>query len=423
MKGSPTSSTKEGERAGSRQPIALHAEDEVFPAPSADGEEPARVLIVDDEPINRRLLAKHLSACGYSLATAAGGEEALQLLEQHPFDLVLLDVMMPGLSGYEVCRRIREGKPIQELPVLFLTAKTEVGDLLTGFDSGGNDYIGKPVARAELLARVRTHLDLLFANRGLRKLLKERTAQILERERLIRELEAANLELQRFTYTVSHDLKSPLITIRGFLTLLRKNADCNQWEAMQRDIDQIESAALSMQGLLEGLLELSRVGRVAASPQEVPLRTLVDEALSLLAGPIDRRQVEIEVSSDLPIVFGDRIRLLQVLQNLIDNAVKFMGAQNRPRIEIKPLRRGDYDGCCISDNGPGIAPRNREKVFGLFHRLNPDQEGTGIGLALVKRIVDVHKGRVWVEKPKGGQGAAFCFLLPKPPGHTDASIG
>jgi PAS domain S-box-containing protein len=241
-----------------------------------------------------------------------------------------------------------------------------------------------------------------------------------ERERLIAELEAKNEELEQFTYTVSHDLKAPLITVRGFLGLLEQDALAGDHERMRADIQRIKDATDRMRQLLDELLELSRIGRLLHPPTTVSLTALAQEAIRLVQGRIAARGVQIELEPDLPLVYGDRVRLVEVLQNLIDNACKFMGDQPAPRITIG--RRGtDRDGkpiVSVADNGRGIDPQYHEKIFGLFNQLDPRTEGTGIGLALVKRIVEVHGGRIWVESAGPNCGSTFCFSLPAAPDKT-----
>src|SRR5262245_4129146 len=248
----------------------------------------------------------------------------------------------------------------------------------------------------------------------LRKEIVERQRMEEERERLITELEARSAEMERFTYTVSHDLKSPLITIQGFLGLLEKDALAGNIAQMQTDITYIRAAASTMQRLLNELLELSRIGRVINPLTEVSLSELAQEAVTLVAGQIAARGVQVHIAPDLPIVLGDRPRLLEVLQNLVDNAVKFMGPQPAPRIDIGVRQEGTETVYYVRDNGVGIAPQYQKQVFDLFERLDTSSDGTGIGLALVKRIIAVHGGRIWVESAGEGCGSTFCFTLPRP---------
>ncbi|MCC6499450.1 MAG: PAS domain S-box protein [Anaerolineales bacterium] len=237
-----------------------------------------------------------------------------------------------------------------------------------------------------------------------------------EREDLIRELEAKNAELEQFTYTVSHDLKAPLITIKGFLGLLSQDTHDGNTERVASDVRRISDATDKMHNLLNDLLELSRIGRVMNEPLEVDLDELAFIARSNLHGQFEQGRVEMIVSESLPKVYGDRQRLLEVLQNLMDNAIKFMGAQLSPRIEIgcAPAARDAFATLYVRDNGIGIDPQFHERIFGLFNRLNPEIEGTGVGLALAKRIIEFHGGRIWVESA-AGEGATFYFTLPTSP--------
>ena len=242
--------------------------------------------------------------------------------------------------------------------------------------------------------------------------LKERKRVEAEREKIIKELESKNAELERFTYTVSHDLKSPLITIGGFVGLLEEDARSGNTEKFNKDLERIREAKDKMHRLLNELLELSRIGRLMNAPDEVPFNQIVEEAISLTRGRLMAANIQVEVAKDLPTVNGDQPRLVEVLQNLIDNAAKFTGDQPNPRIEIGMRDDHGEQVFFVSDNGIGIDPALHEKIFGLFDKLDPKSEGTGVGLALVKRIIEVHGGRIWVESEGKGRGSTFCFTLP-----------
>ncbi len=250
-----------------------------------------------------------------------------------------------------------------------------------------------------------------------------RVLLITELEAKNAELEARNAEMERFTYTVSHDLKSPLVTIKGFLGLLRKDAADGDTRTMERDIEQISGAADTMVRLLADLLELSRVGRLMNPPEVVSLFELASEARDLVAGRIGAREVAVEIAPEMPEAYGDRLRLLEVYQNLIDNAAKFMGDQTEPRIQIGARRNDGEVVCWVRDNGMGIDPEYQESIFGLFNQLDNKAEGTGVGLALVQRIVEVHGGRIRVDSPGRGQGATFWFSLPRTPETAPADAG
>jgi PAS domain S-box-containing protein len=233
-----------------------------------------------------------------------------------------------------------------------------------------------------------------------------------EREKLIEELETKNAELERFSYTVSHDLRSPLITIKGFLGFISEDARSGNILRLESDIQRISNATEKMQSLLNDLLELSRVGRVTNNPEEIRFSELVAEVLELIHGRISQRDIVVHADENLPSIFGDRQRIQEVLQNLIDNAAKFMGDQPSPRIEIgQQGERGGKPVFFVRDNGIGISPEYKDRIFGLFDKLDMRTEGTGVGLALVKRIVEFHGGRIWVQSELG-KGSTFYFTLP-----------
>lgn len=244
------------------------------------------------------------------------------------------------------------------------------------------------------------------------RLLEQLQKELVERQRLLHEMEAKNAELERFSYTVSHDLKTPLVTIRGFLGFMEKSALSGNLQAFQRDMARVIKATDRMNELLRDLLELSRIGRVLNEKKDVAFESLVSVALENVQGRLSQRNIKPLVQTDLPTVFVDQPRMIEVLQNLIDNAAKYMGSQTEPRIEIgcESEQNGEYI-FFVKDNGMGIAPEHHEKIFGLFNKLDPDSEGTGVGLALVKRIIEFHGGRIWVQS-EAEKGATFYFTLP-----------
>jgi PAS domain S-box-containing protein len=235
-----------------------------------------------------------------------------------------------------------------------------------------------------------------------------------EREQLIGELELKNAELERFTYTVSHDLKSPLITIKGFLGFLREDTQSGNIRRLESDIQRIGDAADKMQRLLNDLLELSRIGRVVNKSQSIDLNEMISEVLELLHGRTHSGNTRVSVDENLPQIYGDRARLLEVWQNLIDNAAKFMGDQPNPHIEIGQDDKSENGSPIffVRDNGIGIDPKFKDRIFGLFDKLDPRTDGTGIGLALVKRIIEFHGGRIWVESELGKE-STFYFTIPQ----------
>lgn len=240
-----------------------------------------------------------------------------------------------------------------------------------------------------------------------------------ELQERVRELEKINAELTQFTYTVSHDLKSPLVTITGFLSFIEQDSLSGNTERLMKDTKRIQEAVHKMDALLTELLELSRIGRMMNDPENVPFDEIVKDAINLVHGQIEKHNVTIRIlpprgtQPNLPVIYGDRQRLVEVLQNLIDNATKYMGEQPDPLIEIG--QHGEEEGqpiFFVRDNGIGIAPEYHERIFGLFNKLDARSEGTGVGLALVKRIIEFHGGRIWVDSELG-KGSTFCFTMPR----------
>jgi signal transduction histidine kinase len=232
-----------------------------------------------------------------------------------------------------------------------------------------------------------------------------------ELKRINEQLERQVAELERFTYTVSHELRTPLVTVMGFMGSIEKDLQDGKHEKAQTDFPRVIGAAKNMHNTLSELLELSRIGRIINPPEEVELHEVVREALDAVEGRIRSRNVKIEVAHPLPAVYGDRPRLREVFENLIDNAAKYTSNQLAPFIEIGS-RGGNEPVFYIKDNGLGIEPQYHSRIFRLFEKLDSATEGTGVGLTLVKRIIETHGGKIWVESEGLGKGTTFCFTIP-----------
>jgi len=236
-------------------------------------------------------------------------------------------------------------------------------------------------------------------------------SDITERKIRENELQRKNAELERFTYTVSHDLKSPIITIKGFTGALEKDLLKGNYDRMPADLKRVSAAADKMNDLLRDLLELSTIGRIINTPESVDMNLLVDDVLAQLAGPLNNRNISVNVQPGLPTLFCDRVRMAEVVQNLLENAINNMGDRADPQILFGMRPEGTGSVFFVQDNGIGIDEKYHQIIFGLFNKLDGKSKGTGIGLALVRRIVEVHGGRVWVESEGAGMGSRFCFTV------------
>ena len=274
---------------------------------------------------------------------------------------------------------------------------------------------GTPVTVSQTSSLVRDHAGAPAYFVSIIEDITTRKLAEAEREQLIAELQEKTAELERFIYTVSHDLKSPLITITGFIGFLQEDFAARDAERFDSSVTRISLAAERMKQLLDELLELSRIGRKAAPLERVPFNDLVREALEVVSGRISGAGARIEVAEGMPEVTVDRPRMLQVLENLIDNAVKFAtGTVGEPRVLVGVRQDPGGPVFFVRDNGLGIRQEYRTKVFDLFEKLDPRSSGTGVGLAITKRIVEVHGGRIWVESEGEGLGSTFCFTLKDP---------
>lgn len=232
-----------------------------------------------------------------------------------------------------------------------------------------------------------------------------------ERRSLLKELEVKNTELERFTYTVSHDLGAPLLSIQGFANILREDLEHADKKNVETDLTWIEKSAAKMATLLNDTLQLSRIGRVTNPPEDVPFADIVKEALEQTTEQLKTSNVEITVADALPAVHVDRMRIAEVLVNLITNSTNYMGEQSHPEIEIGVRADGEETVFFVKDTGKGIDKSQHEKVFELFYKEDESSKGTGAGLAIVKRIIEVHGGRIWIES-ETGKGCTVCFTLP-----------
>jgi two-component system, sensor histidine kinase and response regulator len=372
----------------------------------------ASVLVVDDKPDNLRLLSAILTDRGYEVRQALSGQMALTAARTRPPDLVLLDIKMPDLNGYEVCKQLKTDERTRHIPVIFLSALDRSPDKVKGFSAGGADYITKPFQESEVVVRVEHQLEIAELQARLQRQNAQLQQEIRDRIATEQELLRSNEDLEQFAHAVSHDLQQPLQSILGFGKILLLKYPYLLETDVCNYLSRIVQAGERMQLLIEDLLAYSQVD-VSRSIEVVDCDRILAEAIENLQAAISQTQAHITIQP-LPTLKGKPIQLIQVFQNLIGNALKFTHLGVSPEIQISAQVRESEWVFKVSDNGIGIDPRHHKLLFQLFQRLHPSERypGTGIGLATCKKIVESHGGRIWVES-QPGKGTTFFFTLPK----------
>lgn len=369
------------------------------------------ILIVDDVPANLEVVSRHLENHGYRTVVAQSGEEGIERAELVQPNLILLDVLMPGVDGFETCRRLKLSARTRDIPVVFMTALADSADKITGFDVGAVDYVTKPLDGAEVLARIDTHLSLYALRRELERQNALLRQEVAAREQAQEALQRSNAELEQLAYVASHDMQEPLRMVASYLQLVaqryqgRLDAEADEFIGFAVD------GAKRMQALINDLLAYSRVGTKARPFAPADCAAIVDTAIADLRMAIAESQAQVS-HGPLPVVMADAMQLAQLFQNLLGNAIKFRGVVP-PLVHIE-AERTDTGWCfAVRDNGIGIAPEYFDRIFVLFQRLHGRREypGTGIGLALCKKIVERHGGRIWVQSAPAS-GSIFRFTLP-----------
>jgi two-component system sensor histidine kinase/response regulator len=418
---------------------------------------PVEILIAEDSPTQSQQLQHILEQQGYHVTATTNGREALEAAQRHQPTLIISDVVMPEMDGYELCRRVKSDARLADTPVILVTTLSDPQDVIRGLECRADNFILKPYDERHLVSRVR----FVLVNREVRQseqfgmgveiffngekhfitadrlqilnLLLSTYEAAIQRNNdlslvqndlhtLNSSLEAANKELEAFSYSVSHDLRAPLRHVMGFVKLLEQDAGPSLSEESLRHLTTISQSAKRMGDLIDDLLAFSRIRQSEMQQTEISLDRLVQETLNDFQVETEERNIAWEIHP-LPAVLADRALLRLVLVNLMSNAVKFTGARTQAQIEIGwvPGRNGET-AIFIRDNGAGFDPRYAGKLFGVFQRLhsNEEFEGTGIGLANVRRIIQRHGGRVWAEGAVN-QGATFYFALPalEEPSHRE----
>jgi signal transduction histidine kinase len=355
----------------------------------------ATILIVDDTPANLALVVEYLEARQFRMVVAQGGEEGLQRAAHVQPDLILLDAIMPGIDGFEVCRRLKARESTRDIPVIFMTSLADTQDKLTAFAVGAVDYVVKPLQVEEVMARVNAQLALRAMHR---------------------QLTAANRELEAFTYSVSHDLRAPLRAISSFAHILDKDYRESLGAEGSRCLDKIIATSSRMATLIEDLLLYARTACAAEGAVPVPLAPLTQHVSTIFGERISSTGARIEIVEPLATPLGDPTLIGQILNNLVDNALTYCCVEGTPQVRITSKRTGGYVMIQVADNGIGIEPEYHEKIFQVFQRLHSRDEypGTGLGLAIVAKAVRVMEGAVSVESAPG-RGSTFTVRLPAAP--------
>lgn len=360
---------------------------------------PSTILIVDDIPTNLSLVVEYLEAHQFRVLVAQDGEEALRRAILVVPDLILLDVMMPGMDGFDVCGCLKADARTRDIPVIFMTSLADTHDKVAGFSAGAADYVTKPLHVEELMARVNAHLRL----RALQRKLETQNAQ----------LAAANEELQAFSYSVAHDLSSPLRAIMGFAQILREEEGAGLNKEGRESLDEITAAATRMATLIKDLLRYAEAGKEALQAVPVPLEPVIQQITATFLARIKSSGARFVVVDPLATPLGDPTLIGLILSNLVDNALKYCRKDTKPEVRLSAVCKDGQVVLRVTDNGIGIDPKHHDRVFGVFQRLHTAREypGSGIGLAIVAKSARLMGGTASVKTAPGG-GSTFCVGLP-----------
>ncbi|MCC5849691.1 MAG: hybrid sensor histidine kinase/response regulator [Verrucomicrobia bacterium] len=370
-------------------------------------EDSGRVLIVDDHPTNIDVLYDFLTDKGFEVLVAEDGKSALSRLQYAQPDIILLDIMMPGLDGFETCRQLKENPETAGIPVIYMTALDHLEDKMKGFESGAVDYITKPFQNQEVLARIRTHLALKRMEEDLQK----------NNEQLRDQNEA----LDAYARTVAHDLKNPLHLILNYARLIEEEASLPS--VSQQDLHNIIQSAERMNHIIHDLLLLSQLRREQIRPVHVNMTSVVHDSLETLSTDLHAADTKLIKPSDFPDAMGLSAWIQAVWVNYISNAIKYGGKPGRIELicQKDPLNE-THNWYGVKDNGQGIDPELRLTIFEEFSRAGGEKvEGHGIGLSICRRIIHRLGGRVGVQNNTDGPGCTFFFTLPNLPKKDDPS--
>ncbi len=363
-----------------------------------------KILIVDDTPVNIRLLQEMLTKNNYHVQTAEDGMTALQMLEDCPIDLILLDIKMPVMDGYEVCRRIKSDPDKRDIPVIFISALNDLEDIIRAFDTGGVDYITKPFKVREVMVRVESQLTLVRQRQQIENL-RERDRQYYE---------TLNTMKSQFIRAATHDLKNPLALIVGYVGLLRDEFDKS--DPRLAYINGIREGIDKMLGLVTEMLELAQMeSNIELQREQVSLHKFIERCFNEYYAPAKSKNIKLGIllpENDVTL-FIDLKLMRRVFDNLLSNAIKYTPSGGH--IDIGGEISAESVSLFVSDTGLGIPKADIPRLFQAFYRVRQKEhmeiEGSGLGLSVVKSIVEHHDGKVIVES-EPGLGSTFSVVLP-----------
>lgn len=362
-----------------------------------------RILVVDDEPTNVKLLEANLLPQGYEVLTASNGDEALRIVSTNNVDLILLDVMMPGIDGFEVTRRLRAEENTRLIPVVLITALKETVDRIKGIEAGCDDFISKPFDKNELLARVKSLLRI-----------KSLHDELEDNYKKLKELEKMKDSL---THMIVHDLNNPLMVISGRIDLLKMEGEGEFTENQKKNLEKASSALQDLKRMINNLLDINKMeeGKIKLNYESFNLgdiaKELVDQ-MKVIAGD-DDKNLSLEIPDDMPEISADKELIKRVITNLINNAIKFTLPKGSAVVKVL-YNNSDKDFYVrVKDTGRGVPKQYLDRIFDKFVQVESKdvKPGRGLGLTFCKMTVEAHGGRIWVES-EPGKGSLFTFTLP-----------